>query len=193
MLIRPYDAGDERGWVRCRALAFLDTAYFDSVEREKERYVRPAIELVAAEAGEIVGLLDVECEETPGTVCSGRPGLGGMIWHVAVHPDHRRRGIGRALVAEAERLARARDLARFEAWTRDDAWVLAWYERLGFERVESYLHVYIERDGGGALQSTIEALKPARTLAHYTGGDREAIRRRFERVHDCNLLELRFA
>ncbi|MHB9058303.1 MAG: GNAT family N-acetyltransferase [Bacillota bacterium] len=28
-----------------------------------------------------------------------------MIWHLAVHPDHRRRGIGGALLAEATRRA----------------------------------------------------------------------------------------
>ncbi len=190
-MIRAYEPTDEQGWLRCRVLAFLDTAYFDSVEREKQRYDRPAIELVAEEGGEIVGLLDVECEEEPGTVCSDRPGLGGMIWHVAVHPDHRRRGIGAALLDRAEELARERDLVRLEAWTRDDPWVLAWYGSRAFELVDSYLHVYLRGDGDGALQSRIEGLRPARTFAHYVGPDRDVMRNRFERVHDCNLLERR--
>ena len=58
--IRSYEPADESGWLRCRVLAFLDSAFFDAVEREKERYARPAIELVAEEGGEIVGLLDLE-------------------------------------------------------------------------------------------------------------------------------------
>lgn len=190
-MIRQYEPSDEQGWLRCRVLSFLDTAYFDSVEREKEQYDRPAIELVAEEEGEVVGLLDIECEEEPGTVCSDRPGLAGMIWHVAVHPDHRRRGVGAALLDRAEELARERDLVRLEAWTRDDPWVLAWYASRGFECVDSYLHVYIDRGGEGALQSTIEGLRPARTFAHYVGTDGDAMRARFERVHDCNLLERR--
>jgi len=83
--IRPYEPSDEEAWLRWRVLSFLGGAYFDDVAREKERYERPAIELVAEEDGEVVGLIDVECEEAPGSVCSERPGLAGMIWHLAVH------------------------------------------------------------------------------------------------------------
>lgn len=187
-MIRPYEERDETGWLRCRVLAFLDTAYYDSVEREKERYEHPSIELVADADGEIVGLIDVEFD-----VCSDRPGRGAMIWHIAVHPDHRRRGIGTSLVARARAIAQEHGIERFEAWTRDDPWVQAWYERLGFEQVDSYLHVYIVgREREGALSSEIAGLKPARTFAHYTGTDRDAIRARFARVHDCVLYELRF-
>jgi N-acetylglutamate synthase-like GNAT family acetyltransferase len=180
---------DETAWLRCRVVAFLDTAYFDSVEREKEHYEHLSIELVAEEDGELVGLIDVESD-----VCSDRPGRGAMIWHVAVHPDHRRHGIGEALVAQARALAEEQGIERFEAWTRDDPWVQAWYEQLGFEQVDSYLHVYlVAPEHKGALTSEIEGLKPARTFAHYTGPDRDALRARFERVHDCVLYELRFS
>lgn len=91
MRIREYRPEDEEGWLRCRVLAFLHSAYYDNVLREKERYRYPAIELVAELDGTIVGLIDLECE-APGTVCSDRPGLAAMIWHLAVHPDCRGRG-----------------------------------------------------------------------------------------------------
>jgi len=55
--IRPYEDRDERGWARCRLLAFFDTAFSDAVEREKERYDKHAIELVAEEDGEVIDLL----------------------------------------------------------------------------------------------------------------------------------------
>ncbi len=142
MRIRDYRPADERGWVRCRVLAFLDTAYFDDVHRRKERYERPAVELVAEHDGEIIGVLDAECEEQAGTVCSDRPGLGAMIWHLAVLPEHRSRGIGTALLREAERRVISQGVRRLEAWTRDDAWVRQWYERRGFACIQSYLHVY---------------------------------------------------
>jgi hypothetical protein len=51
-VIRSYEPAHEQSWLRCRVLAFLDTAYFDSVEREKEPYDQPAIELVEGEGGE---------------------------------------------------------------------------------------------------------------------------------------------
>src|SRR4026207_1351107 len=75
IVIRPYVERDEQGWLRCRVLSFLDTAFFDSVEREKERYERPAIELVAEDGREIIGLLDVECDSDG---LADRPGRGGM-------------------------------------------------------------------------------------------------------------------
>jgi ribosomal protein S18 acetylase RimI-like enzyme len=191
--IRPYRPSDEESWLRCRVLSFLGSAYFDDVRREKERYERAAIELVAEDDGEVVGLIDVECEEAPGTVCSERPGLGGLIWHLAVHPDHQGRGIATALLREAERLAAERGLVRFEAWTRDDERVQAWYESRGFEQIDSYLHVYVElAEGLRDLFPIAEDLRPVKLFAHYVGEDRDEVRRRFARVHDCVLYERRF-
>lgn len=62
MYIRDYKETDETEWLRCRVLSFLDTAYFDNVLRVKEKYKNSAVELVAVENKQIVGLIDVECE-----------------------------------------------------------------------------------------------------------------------------------
>lgn len=193
MQIRPYREADEQGWLRCRALSFLGSAYHDDVRTAKERFEGPSIELVADADGEIAGLIDVELEREPGTVCSERAGLGGMIWNVATHPDHQRRGVATELLAEAERLTRPEGIVRFEAWTRDDGHVHAWYRSHGFELVDSYLHVYVELDEGlRDLFPITEGLRPVKLFAHYVGGDREDIKRRFRRVHDCVLFEKRF-
>ena len=183
--VRSYEPADEVGWVRCRVLSFLDSAFWDAVERSKERYEHPAIELVAEENGAIVGLLDVECE-TP--ALADRPGRGGMIWHLAVHPDRQRRGIAAAQLEEAERRARERGLERLEAWTRDDAHVQRWYESHGFKRIDGYLHVFLERDD---LRQYDGELRLVKAFAHYTGGEPEKIRRRYARVHDDVLYEKR--
>jgi class 3 adenylate cyclase len=45
--IRPYRDTDERGWLVCRVLSFLDSAFFDDVRQAKEcyeRYRRKAVE-----------------------------------------------------------------------------------------------------------------------------------------------------
>jgi ribosomal protein S18 acetylase RimI-like enzyme len=188
LTIRSYEPADEVGWVRCRVLSFLDSAFFDAVEREKERYARPAIELVAEDDGEIVGLLDLEVELEPG-VLADRPGQGGMIWHLAVHPDHQRQGIGAALLEEAERRARERGLERLEAWTRDDAHVQRWYERNGFALIDGYLHVYLERDDLRVLDGQLGELRLVKAFAHYTGDAPAEIRERYMRVHDDVLYE----
>ncbi len=193
--IRAYRDHDERGWVVCRVLSFLDSAFFDDVRRSKEHYAHPAIELVAERNGDIVGLLDAECEVEPGTVCEARPGLGAMIWHLAVHPDHQRGGIATELLREAERRARERGIVRFEAWTRDDPGARTWYESRGFELVDGYLHVYVELNEGlrELFPATADGIRPVKVFAHYLGDDRDGMRQRFARVHDDVLYELRFS
>jgi GNAT superfamily N-acetyltransferase len=193
-VIRPYVDTDERGWVECRVLAFLDSAYYDAVERVKEHYERPSIELVAEVDGRIVGLIDVEYEEEPATVCEDRPGLGGMIWHIAVLRDFRRQGIASRLLAAAEDAIRPRGIERFEAWTRDDPWVQQWYESKGFVQISSYLHVYAhgKSETDGVIGSEFPGLKPILVFAHYSGDKRAEVRARFARVHDCVCYERRF-
>ncbi|MFD1851483.1 GNAT family N-acetyltransferase [Oceanobacillus bengalensis] len=185
MEIRNYHVNDETGWLRCRVLAFLDTSYYDNVLTQKEKYENPAIELVAVENGEIIGLLDIEYEEEERTVCSRGTGLGGMIWHIAIHPDHRRNGIGKLLLEEAEYLAKEKKLNRFEAWTRDDDWVNRWYRKNGFVNVRSYLHVYLEDEIQGKIKSEVPDLFPVHVFAHYVGEDTDTIRECFSRVHEC--------
>ncbi|MBP2018528.1 hypothetical protein J2Z79_001943 [Symbiobacterium terraclitae] len=43
----------------------------------------------------------------------------------------------------------------------------------------------------GALRSEIPGLLPVQAFAHYVGEDREGIRARFRRVHECVLYELK--
>lgn len=190
LTIRSYEPADEVGWLRCRVLSFLGTAFFDAVEREKEHYAHPAIELVADDGGEIVGLLDLEVELAPG-VLADRPGRGGMIWHLAVHPDHQRQGIAAALLEEAERRARERWLERLEAWTRDDAHVQRWYESHDFTLIDGYLHVYLKRDDLRALDGQVGDLRLVKAFAHYTGVRPDEIRQQYGRVHDDVLYEKR--
>ena len=186
--VRDYEPGDEVGWVRCRVLSFLGSVFYDDVVREKERYERDAIELVADAGGAIVGLLDVECESGG---LADRPGAGGMIWHLAVHPDHQRQGVAAALLEQAERRARERGLVRLEAWTRDDVHVQRWYETQGFRKIDGYLHVYLERNDLRALDGQVGELRLVKAFAHYTGDQPDEIRARFERVHDDVLYEKR--
>ena len=193
--VRPYRDEDERGWVVCRVLSFLDSAFYDDVRQAKEHYGHDSIELVAESEGEIVGLIDIECEHAPGTICESRPGLGGMIWHLAVHPGQQRLGVATALLREAEIRAREHGLGRFEAWTRDDAAARSWYESRGFELVDGYLHVYVELDEGlrDLFPITEDGIRPVKVFAHYVGDDPDAIRGLFRRVHEDVLYELRFA
>lgn len=193
MIIRDYNANDETGWVRCRTLAFLQTAYFDNVLNKKERYENPAIELVAEMEGQIVGLIDVEYEKEVRTVCSRGEGLGGMIWHIAVHPDFSRQGIGQQLLEAAENKAKAIGLNRFEAWTRDDFWVQDWYTKMNFNIVDSYYHVYFEGDEmNHRIQNNVPKLHLVNAFAHYVGDDIEQFKANNQRIHQCVCFEKGF-
>ncbi|MDG0032520.1 GNAT family N-acetyltransferase [Priestia sp. Y58] len=188
MYIRDYKETDETEWVHCRVLSFLNTAYFDNVLRVKEKYKNSAVELVAVENKQIVGLIDVECESQKGTVCSGLESrLGGMIWHLAVHPDFRRKGIANQLLYEAENRVRKLGITYLEAWTRDDNWVNKWYLKNNFKVRTSYLHVFLERptEIKKTISSSVHHLQPVQVFAHYTGPEKERVIREYNRVHEC--------
>ncbi|HHK5601563.1 TPA: GNAT family N-acetyltransferase [Bacillus tropicus] len=192
MLIRDYQNEDEQGWLRCRVLAFLNTAYYDNVLNKKEVYENPSIELVAEMDGEIVGLIDVEYEKKEKTVCSRGTGLGGMIWHIAVHPDYARQGIGESLLKAAEKRAIDLNLNRFEAWTRDDDWVRNWYEKMGFRLTESYYHLYFEgKEVNNRISSNIPNLYPILVFGHYDGEETDQFKG-LTRKHQCVCYEKYF-
>ncbi|MFS0862557.1 GNAT family N-acetyltransferase [Fredinandcohnia sp. 179-A 10B2 NHS] len=190
MRIRDYQEKDENGWIRCRVLAFLNTAYHDNVLQKKEKYEYPAIELVAEIDNLIVGILDIEVEDNPGQVCSNSETRSGMIWHIAIHPDYQRSGIAASLLKEAEQRLHKQGVHRLEAWTRDDKWVNDWYEKHGFSKGKSYLHVYLEgKEHEEIVESKLPDLKPIYTFAHYTGDQQEEIKAKYQRVHECNMYE----
>ncbi|MFT8872461.1 MAG: GNAT family N-acetyltransferase [Sporolactobacillus sp.] len=186
MQIRDYRKADEEGWLRCRVLAFLHTAYYDDVYREKDHYEHPSIELVAEAGSQIVGLIDVECETARGTVCAECSSLGAMVWHLAVHPDFQRCGIGEALLREAERRLLNRQIFQLEAYTRDDDWVNRWYAKNGFRETSHYLHVFMEADElAPYVVSTERTFKPITCFAHYAGKAEDGVKSTFRRVHEC--------
>lgn len=79
-------------------------------------------------------MLDIEYEQKEKTICTKGEGVGGMIWHIATHPDFQRKGVGTKLLEKAEQIAKEKRLHYLEAWTRDDEWVNQWYVKSGFDR-----------------------------------------------------------
>ncbi len=82
-------------------------------------------------------LLAEEDEQLVGTVLGGWDGRRGLVYHLAVAPAYRGRGIGRALMAELERRFRAKGCLRYYMLVaRDNADALRFYDHLGCERME---------------------------------------------------------
>jgi N-acetylglutamate synthase-like GNAT family acetyltransferase len=179
--IREYTTADETAWLRCRVLSFLDTAYFDAVLRSKPGGQAPGLELVAIDGddGSIVGIMDTGVDGTLATIDS-----------VAVHPDHRHRGLGRQLLQRTRSGARALGATTLDAWTRDDAGTLAWYRAMGFAESDHYLHIYADHytdldEPARAIGAPRPGLRPIMAFLHAGLGDEERLRREFARVHVC--------
>lgn len=130
MMIREYRPSDEAGWLRCRAVSLLDTSYAADVRTEKEKYLQPEISLVAEDDGQIIGLIDMEVDSYDLSLCGDIRGA--VLWHLAVLPEYRRKGVASALWAEMVSRLRTEGVDRVEVWTQDDAPATAFYLSKGF-------------------------------------------------------------
>jgi ribosomal protein S18 acetylase RimI-like enzyme len=89
--IRDYEPADEQGWLRCRVLSFLGTAYFDDVMTARGSPPPVGAELVAVQSAEVIGLLDLQVDGDLATVTT-----------IAVHPDRQRQGVGTPLALQGQ-------------------------------------------------------------------------------------------
>jgi ribosomal protein S18 acetylase RimI-like enzyme len=123
MEIRPYQPRDEAAvialWEACNLVRPQNDPRKDIARKLR---VNPEWFLIAESAGRIVG-----------AVMAGYEGHRGWINYLAVDPGCRRAGVGRALMAEAERLLRAAGCPKINLQVRPgNAAVIAFYERIGF-------------------------------------------------------------
>jgi ribosomal protein S18 acetylase RimI-like enzyme len=90
----------------------------------------PDLFLVAEVNGQIVG-----------SVFGGYDGRRGMMYHLAVTGEHRREGIGRALVEELERRLREKGCIRYYLLvTMDNLEAIQFYESRGWQRMDLYVY-----------------------------------------------------
>ena len=136
MQIRAYEVNDEVEWLKCRVLSFLDTSYYNDVLTKREVYSNEAICLVAEDDGRIVGLIDVEIENSVGDLCVAGNDIGAVIWHLAVLPEYRQQNVAATLWNEAQKQLIARDIRYCEAWTQEDEPANRWYLKRGFRNIK---------------------------------------------------------
>lgn len=122
--IRSYDPNDQEAvvelWTACGLVVPWNDPRRD-IRRKLE--VRPDLFLVASDGERIIA-----------TVMAGYEGHRGWINYLAVQPDHRRRGIGRRMMEEAEALLLAAGCPKINLQVRStNAEVIAFYKRIGFK------------------------------------------------------------
>ena len=142
MNIRAYRESDAEQWLRCRVVAFLDCSYYNDVRTQRERYCHPSVCLVAEEAGRIVGLIDAELDSDD-LSCTDE-GRGAVIWHLAVLPEFRRRGVAGALWKHARERLLAEGVRVCELWTQEDIAANRFYQSVGFrcDETKTWIRCY---------------------------------------------------
>lgn len=131
MIIREYRLSDEQEWLRCRVISFLDCSYYNDVKTEKETYRHPAVCLIAEDKRRIIGLIDIELDSED-LVYADR-GRGAVLWHMAVLPEYRRRGVAAGFWKEAEKKLMDEGVRWCELWTQEDEAANRFYQAMGFE------------------------------------------------------------
>jgi ribosomal protein S18 acetylase RimI-like enzyme len=123
--IRSCRRGEEQAILELWALARSDHASTPDRREDVESLIdsgSPAALLVAEMDGRIVG-----------AVVAGWDGWRGNIYRLAVHDDHRRRGIGLLLTRAAEDYFRSRDVRRVTALVAfDDGAAGAFWDAVGY-------------------------------------------------------------
>ena len=186
LIIRPYNLSDQESWLKCRLVSFHDSAYYDDVYTKKPIFNNSSLELVAEINGKIIGILDLEKDNKDGSICYCKSGLGAMVWTIAVLPDYRRFGIANQLILKVVDWAKSKDIDFIEAWTRDDKWVLDWYESTGFIKFHSYWHIYFKGDNAKLLfKSNDKDIAPQSVFAHSDKDPRTLDQNKIDRFHKC--------
>ncbi|HVM18306.1 MAG TPA: GNAT family N-acetyltransferase [Gaiellaceae bacterium] len=152
--VRPAEPGDAAPLVElARAVGaepggwLITTSDWRSVADERRylrairRYPHAAVYTVETDEGEIVARLSLARDQHPASVHVADLGL-------MVASSHRRRGIGRALLAQAVEWAREHDVEKLElhVFPHNDA-AIALYEAFGFEREGYRVRHYRRTDG----------------------------------------------
>ena len=125
MDIRTYRAGDgdrlRTFWLTC---GIKIRPGDDDVSLARFAARNPGLLILAEEHGHLVG-----------SALAGWDGRRGWLYHVAVHKDERRRGIGRDLVAEIETRLRALGCPKLNLIVWDDnTYAMRFWEALGYRR-----------------------------------------------------------
>lgn len=147
MRIREYTALDEKGWIRCRVVSFLDCSYCSDVKTEKETYLQPSVCLVAEDHGQIIGLIDCELDSYD-LACNGDE-RGAIIWNLAVLPEYRRKGVAKQLWDEMKKRLVSEGIRYCEVWTQEDEPANCFYRGMGFtqEHAQTWLRCHANAAG----------------------------------------------
>jgi ribosomal protein S18 acetylase RimI-like enzyme len=102
----------------------------------------PAADIALARQGANAAvLLGRDSDAVVASVLVGHDGHRGWVYYVAVDPQHRKKGLGRAIMAAAEEWLRARGILKLQLMVRpDNIQVQAFYETLDYDEQERVVY-----------------------------------------------------
>jgi ribosomal protein S18 acetylase RimI-like enzyme len=102
----------------------------------------PAADIALARRGSNAAvLLGRDGDAVVASVLVGHDGHRGWAYYVAVDPQHRKKGLGRAIMAAAEEWLRARGILKLQLMVRpDNMQVQAFYETLDYDEQERIVY-----------------------------------------------------
>jgi len=122
--VRPYRDTDEAAVVALWSRLFPETRQWNQPAAYIRRKLAVQRELF------LIGAIEARAVAT---VLAGYDGVRGWVYHLAVAPEHRRRGFGRAMMAAAEERLRALGCPKINLQImRTNAEVVRFYERIGY-------------------------------------------------------------
>ena len=129
LMAAQHRAYDDQVWCWSENAPDHWAAWYRDLLRKREM----VLPVAQTASGEIAGFAIASCKDNPGNFTVA---LAGEVWDVFVHPDHRRKGLGTALMDwtfHALKLLGAQDVKLHVAIANDDA--LRFYEKLGLRPV----------------------------------------------------------
>ncbi len=146
MIIREYNQTDEKEWLYCRVVSFLDCSYYNDVKTQKEIYEHPSICLVAEDNNRIIGFIDVEIDSDDLTCNNGERGA--VIWNLGVLPEYRNQKVATQLWLQAKEKLLQLSIHYCEVWTQQDIPANRFYVGNGFmlNNEQTWLRCYIAQE-----------------------------------------------
>ncbi|MBD8479317.1 GNAT family acetyltransferase [Microbacterium sp. CFBP 8794] len=129
IVVRSFELDDEDAVVALWEEAGLTRPWNDPrADIRRKLTVQPELFLVAVDGGTVVG-----------SVMSGYDCHRGWLYYLAAAASHRGRGVGRLLVAEAERLLEALGCPKVQLMVRpENTGARGFYDALGYEPFETW-------------------------------------------------------
>ena len=104
-------------------------------------------------AEHVAFILAIVDDSVVGSIIAAFDGWRGNMYRLATHPDYRRRGIARGLIAEAERVFEQWGVKRISALVeKDRPWAVEFWQAVGYE-LDERVSRYVRNVPTGGLTS----------------------------------------